>query len=550
MHRLYRPALASALFLTLSGLAGVAAPARAHFIWIVPDAADAAKAKVVFSENLEPDDGVPVENIAATKLFARTAGQPAPLDWAKGEHAYLARLPGDGAVVGGVCRYGVLRRGEGKPFLLAYYPKLIRGAVRAAEPWGELPLEIVPREAGRFRVVFAGRPVAGAEVVVVGPTGDAADPIKAGADGEFQVRTTAPGLYGVRTKHFEAKAGEHAGKAYEEVRHYATLVFRAAGGPARGAAAPARGGAAWPPLPRAVSSFGAAVTDGWLYVYGGHCARTHQYSTDAVVGTLHRLNLSAPAGWEELPPGPALQGLAAAAHGGKVYRVGGMQPRNRPGEKADNHSLATCAVFDPAAGAWEPLPDLPAGRSSHDAVVGGDRLVVVGGWKLNGAGKPTDWHDTALVMDLNQRPLRWREVKQPFRRRALTAAVHGDKVYVIGGMTDDSVTERTVNVYDPAADAWTTGPDLPGPARNGFAPAAVAAGGRLYASPADGKLYRLTERGDAWEACGGLQQPRIVHRLVAARDDLLVAVGGAAKGDNVALTEAVEQSRKNVEHGD
>ena len=29
-----------------------------------------------------------------------------------------------------------------------------------------------------------------------------------------------------------------------------------------------------------------------------------------------------------------------AAHGGKVYRVGGMQPRNEPGEPADNLSLA------------------------------------------------------------------------------------------------------------------------------------------------------------------------------------------------------------------
>src|SRR5688500_5501399 len=89
----------------------------------------------------------------------------------------------------------------------------------------------------------------------------------------------------------------------------------------------------YPPVPRAVSSFGAAVSDGWLYVYGGHCARTHQYSTEAVVGTFHRLKLSNPKAWEELPGGPPLQGLALVAHGGKIYRVGGMQPRNKPGEK-------------------------------------------------------------------------------------------------------------------------------------------------------------------------------------------------------------------------
>jgi hypothetical protein len=37
--------------------------------------------------------------------------------------------------------------------------------------------------------------------------------------------------------------------------------------------------AAYPPLPEAFSSFGAAVADGHVYVYGGHTARTHLYST-------------------------------------------------------------------------------------------------------------------------------------------------------------------------------------------------------------------------------------------------------------------------------
>ncbi|MCI0464081.1 MAG: DUF4198 domain-containing protein [Gemmataceae bacterium] len=531
-----------AMGLLLFALAAV--PARAHFIWIVPDGADGTKAKVVFSEDLEPDEGVPVEKIAATKLLIRdAAGKVAPLDWKKGEHAYLVSLPDQGpAVIGGACTYGVMQRGQGKPFLLAYYPKLIRGEPQTAKSWDQLPLEIVPQGAGRFQVVFAGKPAADAEVVVVAPATDGKETLKTDAQGEFKVRSTAPGLYGIRARHVEAKAGEHDGKKYEEARHYATLIFQIA--PAKDAPArkpdPSAQAPDFAPLPRAVSSFGAAVADGWLYVYGGHCTRTHQYSTEAVVGTFHRLRLSEPKTWEELPSGPALQGLAVVAHGGKIYRIGGMQPRNQPGEKADNHSLATFARFDPATKKWEDLPDLPEGRSSHDAVVVGDQLVVVGGWKMNGAGKKTDWHTTALVLDLKQQPLKWQPVKQPFRRRALTAAVHDGKVFVVGGMTEDSVTELTVNVYDPAADAWATGPDLPGPRRNGFAAAAIAAGGRLYVSPADGRLFRLAAQGDTWEELGRLQQPRIVHRLVAARDDLLVAVGGASKGDNVALTEAIK----------
>ena len=49
-------------------LAWAALPARAHFIWIVPDGTDGTKAKVIFSDSLEPDEGVPVEKIAASGI--------------------------------------------------------------------------------------------------------------------------------------------------------------------------------------------------------------------------------------------------------------------------------------------------------------------------------------------------------------------------------------------------------------------------------------------------------------------------------------------------
>src|SRR5262245_28779734 len=126
-----------------------------------------------------------------------------------------------------------------------------------------------------------------------------------------------------------------------------------------------------PPLPKAVASFGAVECDGYLYVYGGHAGKTHSYDTESVLGTFHRLKLDGGTKWEELPGGPIAQGLNLAAHKGLIYRVGGMQPKNKPGEASDNHSLAECARFDPKVGKWEALPDLPAGRSSHDVVTVG-----------------------------------------------------------------------------------------------------------------------------------------------------------------------------------
>lgn len=295
----------------------------------------------------------------------------------------------------------------------------------------------------------------------------------------------------------------------------------------------------YPPLPQGVSSLGAAVADGKLYVYGGHCGKTHQYSTEAVVGTFRRLDLSGGTKWEELPGGPHCQGLALVAHGGKLYRIGGMQPRNAPGKPSDNHSLASVARFDPATTKWEALPDLPEGRSSHDAVVLGDTIYVVGGWKMAGKGGESRWHTTALALDLTKKPLKWESFPQPFKRRALTASVHGGKIYVFGGLADGAKLGPRVDVYDPATRTWSKGPDLPGGPRNGFTPASCSTGGRLYLSPADGTLYRLDARGTAWEKAGRLEQPRVVHRLVAVANDRLLAVGGASKGGNIARTETL-----------
>jgi N-acetylneuraminic acid mutarotase len=297
----------------------------------------------------------------------------------------------------------------------------------------------------------------------------------------------------------------------------------------------------YPPLPEGFSSFGAAMCDGHVYVYGGHVGKTHHYSTEAVHGKFRKLDLADPnKGWQELPPGPSLQGLALVTHGGKLYRIGGMQPRNAEGEAADQHSLPDTAVFDPRSGKWSPLPDMPAGRSSHDAVVVGDKIVVAGGWTMNGRGNKSTWLDSALILDLSKKPLKWEAVQQPFRKRALNLAALGDRVYVIGGMGADNGMERDVQILDLKDNTWAQGPKLPGIVRNAFTPAACTLGGKLYISPADGTLYCLNEKQDGWDEAGTLAKKRLVHRIVPGGRDFLLVLGGAAAGGNVADVEAIE----------
>lgn len=208
------------------GLFAVAV-ANAHFPFVVPDE-KGQSAKVVFSDNLEPDENVNIEKIASTKLTLRAAdGKESTLEWKKETGFYALNVSGSGdRVVYGVTDYGVLQKGDDKPFKLAYYPKAVLGAP-GAKPVGEkLALEVVAEVAAgakvRFQVLTAGKAVAESEVTVILPGGTKkmAKTDKDGFVGGFE----GAGRYAVIAKRVEAKSGEHAGKKFDEIRSYATLV--------------------------------------------------------------------------------------------------------------------------------------------------------------------------------------------------------------------------------------------------------------------------------------------------------------------------------------
>ena len=282
-----------------------------------------------------------------------------------------------------------------------------------------------------------------------------------------------------------------------------------------------------PDLPQAITSFGAALQDDALYVYGGHHGQAHHYSRAGQSGDLLRLRLDDPSTWEVVSTGPKLQGLALVAHGGKLHRVGGFTARNTEDEEQDLWSVADFARFDPATMKWQDLPAMPSPRSSFDAAVAGDTLYVVGGWIMQG-DEETQWHDGACAVDLSRTPLEWKPLpKPPFERRALSVGTVGGKVYAIGGMQPGGeVTTRTA-VYDPKHCAWTEGPKLPGDDMEGFGTASFPVGDRLYASTAMGKVLRLSADGGSWQVAGDLRIGRFFHRMLPIDSKHFAILGGA-----------------------
>lgn len=284
--------------------------------------------------------------------------------------------------------------------------------------------------------------------------------------------------------------------------------------------------AALSPMPEAVTSFGAVCLDGSLYVLGGHKGERHEYSAPMVSGAFHRLKLSEGTNWEALPAAEPAQGVALAAHGHSVYRIGGMAARNLPGEKSDLHSKDLLARFDVRKGSWESMIPLPEPRSSHDAIVLGDTLYVGGGWTLAGGSSKGVWRDDLLKLDLRASSPAWEAVPQPFRRRALAMAGVGGRVYFLGGMDDGGGTSLEVDIFEVDTGKWSKGPDLPPGPMKGFGCSAIAQAGTIYSSGMKGDLYRLEPDGGAWTVIGRLANPRFFHRLVPAGTGHLVAAGG------------------------
>jgi outer membrane protein assembly factor BamB len=280
------------------------------------------------------------------------------------------------------------------------------------------------------------------------------------------------------------------------------------------------------PLPDAVTSFGAAAQNGWLYVYGGHRGERHEYSSNDVSAVCRRLSLTDGFTWESLPADAPAQSPGLVIHRGALYRVGGMAARNPKGAKHDLHSHASVARLKVASRRWEPLPSLPDARSSHDAVIVADRLYVAGGWYLAGGGVKPVWHDTALVLALSRNDAGWESFPQPFKRRGLALAALGEKLYCLGGMSEGDAPSLEVDVLNTSTGLWTKGPDLPPGRMKGFGASACVAEGRLYVSGMSGVVWRLSEDGGRWEEFARLRTPRFFHRLVPGGDGQLLAVGG------------------------
>ncbi len=205
-----------------------------HFVWIIPG--KDKQPLLIFSDQMGPDDVVPVSKISQTKIF-QLNGNSKRIEMKRDGNAYRLLTNAKGVMVlGGICEYGVLQKGKGEPFLLIYHPKAILGdpasqqQAAADKASDKLTLQIleVSREGKQRRgqVLYQGKPLGRAEVIINVPGRKRRIKTETSKSGFFTYpNPTDKGLINIRTRHFEDKDGTHLGKKYLVIRHYATLTI-------------------------------------------------------------------------------------------------------------------------------------------------------------------------------------------------------------------------------------------------------------------------------------------------------------------------------------
>ncbi len=284
-----------------------------------------------------------------------------------------------------------------------------------------------------------------------------------------------------------------------------------------------------PEMPIGITSFGGALCQDHIYVWGGHDGAAHEYYRSGQNATLYRLNIVDGKEWEKVHEDEqGRQGLAMVSYDGNLYRLGGFQARNKRGDDQDLHSVSTFDMFDPESGEWTELSPMPEPRSSFDAVVHGDKLYVMGGWSMQGS-ENSKWSETAWSIDLSSMKPEWQELPAPpFTRRALSVSFSGDNLYAIGGMQKTGGPTRRVDVFNTKTNEWTVGPELPGEqGMEGFGNSSFNIGGRLCVTTYGGHVYSLSDAGDEWNKMGTLETGRFFHRLLPIADDKFALFGGA-----------------------
>ncbi len=281
-------------------------------------------------------------------------------------------------------------------------------------------------------------------------------------------------------------------------------------------------------MPLARWESGTVVIDDTLYLFGGYTMGTKSSKRADVYDPAKK-------SWRRLADLPsAITHINTVLDGRSVWIAGGFKD-GYPGK-----AITEVWNYDIDKNTYAAAPALPEPRAGGGLALVGRRLHYIGGlmadrdtdsadhWVINADGAldgSAEWTSAAPM---------------PAPRNQFGAATFGGKIYAMGGQFnhDSGQTDQSrTDIYDPATDSWSTGPDLPRPHSHAEGSTFVS-GGRIFmiggmtGGPNDrqieASIWALSSDGK-WSELGELPKP-LGSPAAAIIGGRLVVAGGSPDG--------------------
>lgn len=240
-------------------------------------------------------------------------------------------------------------------------------------------------------------------------------------------------------------------------------------------------------------------------------------------------------------------GAAVVEYGGKIYAFGGV---GNSDQAANGIKQKTTYVYDPSSDSWSKKSDMPTARAAATAAVVGDKIYVIGGYYDNASGAPVR---TPKVEVYSPDSDTWTTTTPMKAGRSWAAsAVVGDNIYVVGGATDINVFVSTVEAFNTTTGVWSTKTNLPVVVN---APVGAVYNGKIYilgglkttTTPlvTSDIIYEYDPTSNIWAAKATL--PTAPHgAAVATLNGKIYIIGGAYGSTAISTVQIYDPVKNNV----
>jgi hypothetical protein len=214
------------------------------------------------------------------------------------------------------------------------------------------------------------------------------------------------------------------------------------------------------PMPTNQQFFALAAYQGDIYVIGGFNGTNPSTGFNVNTGANEMYNPETDTWTAEAPMPNPTEGIQADVVGGNIYVISGLLGTvTGPTGSPEPNISSSVWVYNPSANSWSTATPIPTPVFYYASAVVDNKVYVEGGEDSTGY--------TGLNQIYNPQTDTWTEGQSmpvtvvQAAAGATTGALAPAKLYIIGGTSDGFDGVNATQIYDPQANNWTLGAQMP-----------------------------------------------------------------------------------------